>query len=209
MPRHVRLRLLLRGLVKLVAVVAVAGAAGVGLGAGLAALTGDDSPSGLVGTASTSSTARRATTTNQTTVGSAAQRPEGAGARAGAVLVEVVSAVLHRVPTPAAQRRDRARLSVHVRIANQGERTVANAAPVVLAAQQSVPADRSAVDASGSLLRPIAAGSVADGTLRFEISGAVTESVVRARRARLRIAGKTINKSVVIGSPTRSADRSP
>lgn len=214
MPPRMRLRLLLRSLAKLLAVTVVAGAAGVGLGVGLSQLTGDDSTSSSADTSSLGSDVSAATSTGgdspttidpDTTAGSSTQAQTTSRQRtAGPVRVRVVASVLHRASTPTGRRSNRARLSVHVRVTNRGKRTIADAEPALVAGKR-VRADPSAGKTGRSLLRPIRPGSTADGTLRFETAGAVTARLVRARRARLRIAGRTATLKVRIGRPVRSA----
>lgn len=214
----VRLRLLLRRLSKLTAVIVVAVAAGVALGIALSTLTDGGS---------TTSTAKRLTSTTTSTNSAAAARSTATASepkttstvqhaktttrgttrssRPGAsrVRVHVVSTVLHRGLTAVARRRNRARLAVHVRVVNHGKRGIANVKPLLIA-RAAVRANPAANDARGSLLRPVAPGSAAEGTLRFETAGAVTTRLVSTRRARLRIAGKTVRLTVQIGRPVRS-----
>lgn len=201
-----RLRLLLRSLAKLFAVIVVAGAAGVGLGVGLSQLTGDDSTSSSADTSTIRSDVSAATSTGgdspatidpDTTAGSSTQAQTNTPS---SVRVRVVASVLHRASTPTGRRSNRARLSVHVRVTNRGGRTIANVEPALVAGKR-VRADPSAGETSRSLLRPIRPGSTADGTLRFETAGAVTARLVRARRAQLRIAGRTATLKVRIGRP--------
>lgn len=186
MPRKVRLRLLLLGLAKLIAVIVLAGVAGVGLGIGLSELTGDS---------------QHDTSTGATHPATNKRQP-----RTSAVPVQVASVVLHRESGTSARRRRRAVLAVHVRVVNRGGRTIANLAPALVAgARGSV--GPSAKDSKGSLLRPVRPGSTADGTLRFKTAGALTDRLTKRRRAQLRIAGKTVTLKVLIGSPARSAKR--
>jgi hypothetical protein len=220
MPRRVRLRLLLRGLAKLIAVIALAGAAGVGLGIGLSELTGDSeqdtSTAGSNSSAEPSTTgetaARRTapkttagsveharTTTTHTATPKRQRRPSAARVR-------VVSVVFHRESAPSARRRRRAVLAIHVRVVNRGRRAIANVAPVlVVGARRRV--EPSAQDSTGSLLRLLRPGSTADGTLRFKTAGGLTDRLASRRRAQLRIAGKPVTLKVLIGRPVRSAQR--
>jgi len=186
MPHKVRLRLLLRGLAKLIAVIALAGAAGVGLGIGLSELTGDSQRDTSTGATHTATNKRQPSTS--------------------VVRVQVVSVVLHRESAPSARRRRRAVLAVHVRVVNRGKRTIANLAPVLVAGVRGR-AEPSAKDSTGSLLRALRPGSTADGTLRFKTAGALTDRLTSTRRAQLRTTGKTITLTVLIGSPARSAKR--
>lgn len=191
MPPKVRLRLALRGLAKLICVIVVAGAAGVGLGVALSELTADSAKD----TSGGGSQPGAETST-------AGTRPSSASA----VRVQVVSVVLHRQSAPSARRRRRAVLSIHVRVVNRGKRTIANLAPFLVAGPRRR-ADPSAADSTGSLLRPLRAGSSADGTLRFRTARTLTDRLTSRRRAQLRIAGRTVALNVLIGSPSRSPER--
>lgn len=203
MPPKVRLRLALRGLAKLISVVVVAGAAGVGLGVALSELTGDSAedtsgggskPGAETSTAGTTATRATHTTTNK--------RPSSAST----ARVQVVSVVLHRQSAPSARRRLRAVLAIHVRVVNRGTRAIANLAPVLVAGPRRQ-ADPSAADSTGSLLRPLRPRSTADGTLRFRTAGTLTDRLAGRRRAQLRVAGRTVALKVLIGRPSRSAER--
>ncbi len=107
------------------------------------------------------------------------------------VRVDVVSAVVQPAATPSGRRRKRARVTVQLRLANQGESTIANVQPALLARTRVNP-DPRADDTTGSLLEPIPPGSTAAGALRFETAAAVTDRLLATRRAQLRIAGETV-----------------
>jgi len=110
--------------------------------------------------------------------------------RADGVRIQVLSADFLRAVTPSGRRRNRARLTVHVRITNRGSRVITNVDPVLLAQAQVRPDPRTR-DTTGSLLRPVPPGFTASGTLRFETGGASTARLAKTLRAQLRIAGAT------------------
>jgi hypothetical protein len=117
------------------------------------------------------------------------QRPP---AEQSPVTVSVLSAVVLPAASPSGRRRHRARLSVHMRVANLSTGEIADVAPMLLTRPVVLP-DRHASDTTGSLLRPIPVGYTAGGTLRFETGGAVTDALLRSKRATLLIAGQTLS----------------
>ena len=199
--RHDRTRALLRGAGRLLAVVVLAGAAGTLLGFGLAALTGDDasssaSPAATGAPAATTQTATTTTVTAATpTTTAAATTPASAAAR---LHVAVLSTIVHPVTARAGDTRRLARVSIHVRVTNSTGRRVTPARPVLLV-------DDARVQGSSEEARPLLAaldpGAVADGRLRFDTDGALTGRLTTAR-VRLRIAGRTVALTPVIGSTT-------
>jgi len=110
--------------------------------------------------------------------------------RTDGVRIQVLSADLLRAATPSGRRRNRARLTVHVRITNQGARVITNIDPVLIARARVRPDPRTR-NTTGSLLRPVPPGFTAGGTLRFETGGASTARLATTLRAQLRIAGAT------------------
>lgn len=116
------------------------------------------------------------------------------------VRVQVVSAVLHPAGTPRNRRRQRARLSVHVRVTNGGKAPIADVNPMLISPARIRP-DPAARDAAGSLLKPVAPGESAKGRLRLETAGAVTKQLASTRRARLRIARQTVEVRLKLGRP--------
>jgi hypothetical protein len=221
MPLNVRLRLLLRGLGKLIAVIALAGAVGVGLGFGLSALAGDDSTRGSTGRSKASeatattrekATGRAATTTESKTTASSVAHAQpttthtttGGQRGASTVRVQVVSAVLHPAITPSGRRRNRAGLAVHVRVTNRGSRRrVIILRPVLVSGGVRVLTDPH-TDTAATKRRTLDPAATADVTLRFEIAGAVTTRVRRQRRVRVIVAGRNVIASVIRGRPLRA-----
>ncbi|MDX6689298.1 MAG: hypothetical protein QOG15_755 [Solirubrobacteraceae bacterium] len=132
--------------------------------------------------------------------GGAAERdsPASGPSAEKTVRVQVISAVLQRAHTARGRSRDRARLSVHVRVTNHGTSHLRDVNPALISVELVRP-DPRARDTTGSLLRPIAPGETAGGRLRFETAGAVTRQLTSTLRARLRIAGRTFATGVEIG----------
>ena len=56
-------------------------------------------------------------------------------------------------------------------------------------------------DSSETSFGPLAAGQARTVSLRFETAGAVTAELTSTRRARLRIAGRSVSFAVRIGQP--------
>jgi hypothetical protein len=186
-PR-LNLDVLLRSLAKLAAVVVVGAAIGAGAGIGTSALTED-------GSTASSPPARRAASATRTAP-SAGSRP------AVPVSVRVVSAVLHPAATSSGRRRRRGRLSVHVRVTN-GSFSVVPAARPALMASAAVVTGKAVAASRGSLRGPLRPGQTAQGRIRFETAGAVTNEIATARSVRLRVAGAIVVAAVKVGSPVR------
>jgi len=187
---------LLRGLAKHVGAIVVAGLAGLGIGAGLAELSGDP---GVPGGASppvtnTTTTASRGTKRASTPP----QKP------ANDVRVRIVSTILHPASSRSGKRRKRARLSVHVRVTNGGSRRIVPSRPVLVSGDVRVRTDPSQ-DTDSTKLGALRAGATGDVTLRFEIAGAVTERLREELRARLTIAGRNVTATVKVGGPVGRA----
>jgi hypothetical protein len=207
-------KLLLRGLAKLVAVVAAASLAGIGLGAGLAKLSGDSTAPGPL--AATSATAEAPSTPATQTTGSSrstgsstqpsaetATRPAATttepatatqpGAVEGTadpdVAVEVLSA---RLGTPSATT-GHARVQAEVRVTNRAKTPVQITTALLISGDYEVPLDVAARDAAAGLLKPIAAGASATGKLRFTTATAATQRLLANPAAHLRIADRTVD----------------
>jgi len=171
------LETLLRGLAKFVGVVVVAGLVGAGVGIGLAKLSGNnggDETQALPAAASASTTA---------TVAPSTPAPAGSSAPS----VEVLSALLGR----RSRSTGRALVAVRVRVTNGGGRSLAVGEPVLLSERDEVALN---VDASsaGSLLRILAPGARAAGTLRFTLESAIAQRIAASPAAQLRIAGRVV-----------------
>ena len=174
---------LLRGLGKLVAVVAAAVIGGLAVGTALAELSGDSE-------GSPATTGDNAATT----------QPQ---APARGVRVRVLPAMLQSASTPAGRRRQRARLSVHVRVTNRGSRRIVPSRPVLVSDDVRVKTDPNQ-DTAATNLRALAPGATGDVTLRFETAGAVTKRLRQERRASMIVAGRRVSAAV-----TTSAQPAP
>lgn len=118
------------------------------------------------------------------------------------VRVRVVSTILHPAATPAGRRRGAARVGVHLRVTNpRGNRPLTLEQTVLLSGGEALTYDPAQIVAARSLLRPLAPGATADGTLRFEPRGEFTERLTTELRASLRIADRTVPLTLKIGRP--------
>jgi len=198
MPRRERVRLLLRGLAKLVAVIVVAGLIGVVLGIGLSMLGGDDEPSAPVTPATTTTTSTTRTTTTATTAATATTTTTQAAD--DQIQVTVGTAVLHLASAPAGERRNRARLGVRATVRNRGSQRVVLPRPSLLAARQRV-ATNPAADGPDTHLEAVSAGQTQQVTLQFETAGAVTEQLATQKRARVLIGERSSAITVTLGPP--------
>ncbi|MDX6718029.1 MAG: hypothetical protein QOJ63_283 [Solirubrobacteraceae bacterium] len=209
---------LLRGFGKLVAVVLAAGLAGAGIGIGLAQLTGNGgstapllpaTTSGESARASTSSTVptqtvarskstttartskdaqTRTTTTSRTQTTAAPSRPFLVPR------VQILSVQLKASPTAVGH------VTVRVRVINRGAHPLAVAAPVLLSGNDEIPRDSANGSTGRPLLKKLAVGSSATSELRFTTPSAVTKRLSTTRRARLRIAKRSIVLKLATGS---------
>jgi len=212
MARGRRAQSLVRSLLELVALVAVAGGAGVLIGMALAQLS-DDEPTALApadGTAApartatatvsarttTTPTTPTATTTSTPTPLTTARRPPAQ------VQLRVLGAILHTAATPSGRRRQRARLIMRVRAQNSGENSVTLDDPILRVGSVRIRLDRAA-NPPETQLGTIAAGDTKSVTLRYELSGDATPKVTRDRRARLDIGGQSLSLRVRVGAPVR------
>ena len=182
-------RVVLRGLLKFVAVALAAGVVGAGLGIALAELTGnDDVPTPLAPqnessprTATDMATATTATSTTAST------QPAG-GSRT--TRVQIQSAVLYPAGAPDGEDPQRARVVIRVRVTSRSVSPIPRQTPMLIVGSSRVRADPDSADA---LLRQIAPGETATGELHFETTGSATQRLANQRRARLRIAQRTVN----------------
>ena len=103
------------GFAKLLAVIALAGGAGVAVGAGLSELSGGDSAA-VEPAESSTSTAAGAASPADDRVGQSSSSSPPARTASTRPSVYVLDSVLHPAGTLAGQRRERARLTVRVRV---------------------------------------------------------------------------------------------
>lgn len=188
---------LLRGVLKLVAVVAAAGLAGAGIGIGLAKLSGNDGDVAAalpapVATTSTS-TARTSTSAATTTLPSPTQTQPTTETSTTPVpnrqpRVKVISARLILPPNETG----RARVTVRVRVTSRSDSPITSPAPALLTGQDVVQVDPAARVNGGPLLRPLAPGAAVTDTLRFTPSADATRRLTVKPRARLRIVDRIV-----------------
>ncbi len=202
MPRGQRLKLFLRGLLKFLVLVLVAGGIGVALGMGLSTLAADDEPAapGAQTTEATAGTAVPATappaavaTTATTATATTSSPPSSPLAR---VAVSVLDARLFTDSTPSGRREQRARVTVRLRADNAGAQRVTLAPATLRVGSVRIPADP-----AGARFDPLGAGAAQTVTLRFALAGEATPKVVRDRRARILVAGRSLPMRVKIEAP--------
>lgn len=175
---------------KLLTLVLIAGLVGTVLGVGIAMLSRE-------GNGTASSPPEAETTGDDPPSTSAGQVPAESSAQ---LLVRVLGSILHPAGTESGQQRRRARVTVRVRVENRGERVVTPARPTLLVAGERIPSDPSA-DSPRTHLGDVAPGQSAAVTLRFEVAGDVTTTIMAERRARIRLAGRTLSFGVTIAPP--------
>lgn len=208
-PLLLRVQLLLRSLAKFATVAAAAVVCGAALGIGLSEVLGPGEKRSPLDARTTGEQARGADTTTRAqtatqTQATATRARTMPGPSSDAPRVRVVSAVLLSATTRRSRARRRARLSVRVRVTNRDRRRLVRPAPTLLSGGARVRVDPHAAEAGGALLRPLVPGVTAAGELRFETAGEVTQRLSDERRARLRIAGRTVTLRVRIGGPAKS-----
>jgi hypothetical protein len=184
--------LLLRGLAKLVAVVAAASLAGIGLGAGLAKLSGDSPASSPVAATTTTQATTGLTTTEPSTRPTSTTTTQPGAVQGTAdpdVEVEVLSA---RLGTPSSTT-GHARVNAEIRVTNRARTPVQITTALLMSGDFEVPLDVAARDAAAGLLKPIAAGASATGRLRFTTASAATQRLLAKPAAHLRIADQTVD----------------
>lgn len=163
----------LRGAAKMVAVVVIGAAVGLGAGRGIAEVAGDS--------------------------GSAGSPPETA-AQDPVISVNVTFAALRPAATPLGRARDRARLRVGVRVRNRSDRRVTIDPPRIQVGEDTVRVDKAAEDLAEDVFEPLSPGASAKGELRFETAGATTRRLMDRNRTTLRIAGRKIQVRYDVGS---------
>ena len=210
MPQGERVKIFVRGMVKLLALVIVAGGVGVALGMGLSALSADDEPvaSGEDTAATvaadpadpepaertTASVPVAATVDATTTTDAASEAPPG---RFAQVRTSVLDARLFTDSTPSGRSEQRARVTVRVRAENGGLNPVTLDAPTLRVGSVRIP-----VDPDGDAFAPLQPGADATVTLRFALAGEATPKVVRDRRARILVAGRSLPVRIKVQKPT-------
>lgn len=205
MLRHPKV--LLRGLIKLVVVVAAATLAGAGLGVGLAKVSGHDTAGATV--AATPTTAPSTTTTGSSepstsTIAmrtSTGQNPATATKAQGTANPDVDVAVLSaRLGTPS-NATGHARVSVQMRVTNRASTPVQITTAVLMSGDFAVPLDYGARAAAGAILQPIAARASATGRLRFTTTPDVALRLMEKPMAHVRIADRTVPVDLAVAQP--------
>jgi hypothetical protein len=206
-------RSFVRGLLKLLALVAVAGGAGAAIGMGLVALSDDEGLSApSTATAQTAPAPTGAAAVAARTAATLATSPpvrvttttHGPPPAPAAVRLHILGAVLRPSGTPSGRRRQRARLVMRVRARNGGEKPVTLGAPILRVGRVRIRLDRAA-DLPRGRLGTLAAGAARSVTLRYELSGDATPKVTRDRRARLDVGARSVALRVTVGAPLPSA----
>ena len=235
--RRERARLFVRGLIKFVALIAVAGGCGVAIGYGLSTLSDEmdvgatvasgDAQTATTATATTATstatqpaitattpartatatTPRTATSTTATASTPTTTTTTPAGAL-GQVEVRVLGAILRPAGTPDGQQRRRARLTMRVQAVNKGNEAVAVGRPVLAVGKVRIRTDTAAQTADPQL-GEVGAGTTKAATLRFELAGDATEKITIDRRARINLAGQSLPFRVRIGAPVRPPTTTP
>lgn len=173
--------MVLGGLAQLALVAIIAVGIGAVVGFGLSRLSGDD--------AHVAPAVKPPLTPTQT-----------APPSARSVDVQVLDAVLHPASSASGQRRRRARLSVRIRAENQGRSAVTPARPVLIVGEVRTRTDSNA-DSPRTSMGSLEPGAIVTVALRFEVAGDVTTRLTDARRARIRVAGRSRNITVKLGEP--------
>jgi hypothetical protein len=188
-------RSLLRGLLKLVAVVAVAGVVGAGVGVGLAELSGDDAETASVAVAPATESAPETTATAEPTRTAAPQTtataadPIPPAPKFQIPLIEVLSA---EFSTPSSGSGS-ATVTARVRVTNRNAQPFESDPPLLLAGGDRVPLDAAARSSAAELLRPVAANASAIGELRFALPSKVADRLTASPRAQLALARRTVD----------------
>jgi hypothetical protein len=187
-------RSLLRGLLKLVAVVAVAGAVGAGVGVGLAELSGNDAETASVPGSPATEPASETTATAEPTQTAAAQttataaEPVPPAPKFQIPLIEVLSAEFSAPSSGSAG----ATVTARVRVTNRNAQPFESDPPVLLAGGDRIPLD-AAESSADELLRPVAANASATGELRFALPSKVANRLAASPRAQLAIARRAVD----------------
>ena len=185
-------RSLLRGLLKLVAVVAVAGGVGAGVGVGLAELSGNETPTASVAGATATGPASEGTATGERTQATAETTanadPIPPAAPFQIPLIDVLSA---EFSTPSTGARG-ATLTARVRVTNRNAQPFETDPPLRLAGGDRFSLDE-AESSAPELLRPVPANASATGELRFLLPPEVALRLSASPRAQLAIARRTVD----------------
>ncbi len=173
---------------------ATAGLVGAGLGSLLAKLSGSDGsatppvPAAVRATATSTSAVAVATLAAQTTAAPGLVTTLPSPGDHPPPRIEVFSAQLG-APS---RTTGRALVAARIRLSNRADRPLQVQAPTLLSEQDEIPVNASPSGAADSLVRRVAAGASATGTLRFTVAPAVARRLTSEPSARLRIAQRTV-----------------
>jgi len=198
-----RSRRFLLGLIRFLALVTVAGGIGVALGMVLARVSDNKAPAGAVGARTGTAAPPAAAAAPVATAPTTATAPSVAPDAQAEVRLSVLDARLFTDDTPSGAREQRARVTVRIRAENAGAGSVTLARPILRIGSVRIATDPDAEGLPGSrfaALRPRVAQTV---TLRFSLAGEATPKVVRDRRARVLIAGRSVPMRVKLRAPAR------
>ena len=115
---------------------------------------------------------------------------------ANGVRVHVMSAVMHPAGTASGKRRQRARVSMRVRVTNNRPATLSPVASSLVSGSEPVSGT-----AEAALKRKLASGQRASGRIRFETAGAVTQSINTTGEMNVLVAGVPLTVTVKVGTP--------
>jgi len=200
-----RSRRFLLGLIRFLALVTVAGGIGVALGMVLSRVSDDKAPAGAVGartqTAAPPAAAAAPAATAPTTATAPSAAPDAPGQ--AEVHLSVLDARLFTDDTPSGAREQRARVTVRIRAENAGAESVTLARPILRIGSVRIATDPDAEGLPGSRFAALRPGVAQTVTLRFSLAGEATPKVVRDRRARVLIAGRSLPMRVKLRAPAR------
>ena len=211
MPRGHRTKIFLRGLVKLAALVIVAGGVGVAFGMGLSALSADEELAATGGadagplstdaqpgaTATLTAAAAPPETTARTRPTTPTTTSSAAFGRFAQVRVSVLDSRMFTDSTPSGRDEQRSRVTVRIRAENRGFDHVTLDAPRLRVGSVRIP-----VDPDGDQFARLESGASVTVTVRFQLAGEATPKVVRDRRARIVVAGRSLPIRVRVQAPS-------
>jgi len=189
--------------------VTVAGGIGVALGMVLTKVSDDKAPAGAVGARTQTAAppaadpAPAATAATTPTSPAATTAPTATPDTLGQVRLSVLDARLFTHETPSGAREQRARVTVRMRAENAGGESVTLARPILRIGSVRIATDPDAEGLPGSRFAALRPGVAQTVTLRFSLAGEATPKVVRDRRARVLIAGRSVPMRVKLRAPAR------
>jgi len=201
-----RSRRFLLGLIRFLALVTVAGGIGVALGMVLSKVSDDKAPAGAVGARTQTAAppgAAPAPAATTATSPATTTAPTATPDTLGQVRLSVLDARLFTHETPSGAREQRARVTVRMRAENAGGESVTLARPILRIGSVRIATDPDAEGLPGSRFAALRPGVAQTVTLRFSLAGEATPKVVRDRRARVLIAGRSLPMRVKLRAPAR------